>query len=358
MSHEVYANGDEIAGKAGMGKVIAAFPDVCLSPPSPPAGPIPVPYPDTSFSSDLKEGSQTVKLNGKPAALAQQSYYKPSMLGDEAATRSFGANVITHQITGKTYFQAWSMDVKIEGKNACRHLDLTTSNHASYPGATPPYPNMEAMVAVAQQRIADKQCPCCGKTDCPAAFQEGDTAQSMEDFYGFNEQGPDGQPTEEAAARMKTYRMMLAMKDKHCTCSGRVFPKAPCDVFRAPDPERTAAIERKWYEAATDYYTNFVAENPNAIADFVDANPHEPAPSNGPRWGQTNHLTPKGAGGCPDNPDNLQPDDLLCGTCKMIDDQFGLWQGNDADWMAKWREAFRESGIKRKSLPKSPLPWW
>jgi hypothetical protein len=137
MADEVYANGNEIAAKSGMNKVIAAFPDVCLSPPSPPAGPIPVPYPNSSFSKDLQEGSQTVTLGGQPAALAQQSYYKTSPLGDEAATRSFGANVVTHQITGKTYFQAWSFDVKIEGKNVCRHLDITTSNHASQPPGNP-----------------------------------------------------------------------------------------------------------------------------------------------------------------------------------------------------------------------------
>src|SRR5215475_1591350 len=110
MPHEVYANGQEIAGKSGANKSIARFPDVCMSPPSPPAGPLPVPYPDTAFSSDLKEGSKSVEIGGKPSALAQESYYQPSALGNEAATRSFGASVITHQITGKTAFQAWSMD--------------------------------------------------------------------------------------------------------------------------------------------------------------------------------------------------------------------------------------------------------
>jgi uncharacterized Zn-binding protein involved in type VI secretion len=146
VTHAVFANMREIAGKGDMNKSIARFPDVCLSPPSPPAGPIPVPYPDTSFSSDLKEGSDTVLLGGKPAALAQQSYYKPSTLGNEAATRSFGASVVTHQITGKTYFQAWSMDVKIEGKAVCRHLDITTSNHGSSPPATPPGPSASSLI--------------------------------------------------------------------------------------------------------------------------------------------------------------------------------------------------------------------
>ena len=111
MTRNVFANMWEIAAQSGMNKSIARFPDVCLSPPSPPAGPIPIPYPNTSFSTDLKEGSGTVKIGGKPVALAQKSYYKPSVLGDEAATRTFGASVITHQITGKTVFQAWSMDV-------------------------------------------------------------------------------------------------------------------------------------------------------------------------------------------------------------------------------------------------------
>jgi hypothetical protein len=131
MACEVYADGAEIACKAGGGKVIASFPDVCLSPPSPPAGPIPVPYPNTSFSKDMKDGSKTVKIGGQEVMLKDQSYYNTSPLGDEAATKSLGAGVVTHVITGKTYFIMWSMDVKFEGMNVPRHTDLTTSNHAS-----------------------------------------------------------------------------------------------------------------------------------------------------------------------------------------------------------------------------------
>jgi hypothetical protein len=131
LGNEVFANGNEIACKSGDAKVIAAFPDVCLSPPSPPAGPIPVPYPDTSFSKDMKNGSKKVKIDGKEVMLKDKSFYKTSPLGNEAATKSLGAGVVSHVITGKTYFVAWSMDVKFEGQNVDRHLDLTTSNHAS-----------------------------------------------------------------------------------------------------------------------------------------------------------------------------------------------------------------------------------
>lgn len=138
MGCEVYANNNEIACKAGGNKVIADMPDVCLSPPSPPAGPVPVPYPATSFSKDMKNGSKTVKIKGKEVMLKDKSFYKTSPLGDEAATRSFGGNLVSHVITGKTYFIAWSMDVKFECKNVDRHLDMTMSNNASSGGTTAP----------------------------------------------------------------------------------------------------------------------------------------------------------------------------------------------------------------------------
>src|SRR4051812_41158301 len=112
MPTEVYANGDEISCKAGDNQVIAAFPDVCLSPPSPPAGPLPVPYPDTSMSKDMQSGSKTVSIKDQEVMLKDQSFYKTSPLGDEAATNGLGANVIDHVITGETHCVAWSMDVK------------------------------------------------------------------------------------------------------------------------------------------------------------------------------------------------------------------------------------------------------
>nr|WP_321400692.1 DUF4150 domain-containing protein [uncultured Desulfobacter sp.] len=155
MGKSVFANGMEIAHKAGDAKVIAAFPDVCMSPPSPPAGPIPVPYPDTSMAKDLKKGTKKVKIGSKPAALMGQSFYKTSPLGDESATRSFGANVITHQITGKTYFQASSMNVSFEGKKVCRHLDIATCNHGSDPPGTVPMANAETMATSGLSSKAD-----------------------------------------------------------------------------------------------------------------------------------------------------------------------------------------------------------
>jgi hypothetical protein len=128
MSKNVFANGMEISAKKDDNKSICAMPDVCLSPPSPPAGPVPIPYPNTAMASDTSNGSKTVKIGGGEVGLKNSSNYKKST-GDEAATKSLGMGVVTHTIQGKMQHAAWSFDVKIEGKNVIRHMDLTTHNH-------------------------------------------------------------------------------------------------------------------------------------------------------------------------------------------------------------------------------------
>jgi hypothetical protein len=128
MSKNVFANGREVsAGKDGNAS-LGAMPDVCLSPPSPPAGPIPIPYPNFSKASDTNDGTRSVKIGGDQVGIKNSSNYKKSN-GDEAATKSLGMGVMSHQITNTTYFAAWSFDVKFEGENAVRLLDLTTGNN-------------------------------------------------------------------------------------------------------------------------------------------------------------------------------------------------------------------------------------
>ena len=106
MANEVYANGREIACKAAAGKSVAACPDTCLSPPSPPAGPVPIPYPNTAYASDATNGSTTVMISGQEVMLKDQSTFKKST-GDEAATKSLGMGVVTHAIQGEASFIAW-----------------------------------------------------------------------------------------------------------------------------------------------------------------------------------------------------------------------------------------------------------
>jgi hypothetical protein len=346
MSTEVFANGCGVACKAGAGKVLAAFPDVCMSPPPPPAGPVPVPYPNTSFDADMRNGSKTVKIGGKEVMLKDVSYYATSPLGNEAATRNFGAGVMTHVITGKTYFVAWSMDVKIEGQNVDRHEDLTTSNHASPGGNSAPQLNFSQR---SLDRIAYLKCPCCGRGRgaCAGAFAEDDEPITFNQFFGIGERGNEGRTTALAE--------MMKEKAESCTCNGEVFPTAPCNVFRRNKPSRTRAIEAQWDERGRkqDYADRFRAENPQAIREFrrnslagvvrwaktlqalPDGHPDRAryltdakrVPNQSGPFGKTNHLVPKAAGGCPDNPANLQPMDLLCAVCRKIDMDMGAWIG-------------------------------
>jgi hypothetical protein len=146
MANQVYANNMEVACKAADGKSICAFPDVCFTPPLTPATPpgVPIPYPNTGMASDTTDGSKTVQVSGKEVMLKNKSYFKTSA-GNEAGSAP-KKGVVTSKIKGKVYFNAWSMDVKIEGENVVRHLDLTTHNHGSYPSNTTPWPYADAMM--------------------------------------------------------------------------------------------------------------------------------------------------------------------------------------------------------------------
>ena len=127
MSKNVFVNGRELSCAKDDTNVMSAMPDLCMSPPSPPAGPLPIPYPDFAQASDTSSGARSVNVGGDQVGKKSDSKFS-KCTGDEAATQSFGANVIDHCIQGKTVAQAWSSDVKIEGANATRLLDLTMNN--------------------------------------------------------------------------------------------------------------------------------------------------------------------------------------------------------------------------------------
>jgi hypothetical protein len=118
MGCEVYANGMSIACKAADGKTVAAFPDVCFTPPLTPATPpgVPIPYPNTAMASDTTDGSKTVQISGQEVMLKDKSCFKVST-GDEAGSAP-KKGVVTSQIKGKANFCAWSMDVKFEAQTS------------------------------------------------------------------------------------------------------------------------------------------------------------------------------------------------------------------------------------------------
>jgi hypothetical protein len=181
VSNNVFANGRELSCKSGSGKSIAAFPDVCMTPPENPATPpgVPVPYPNTGDTADTTDGSRTVKITGKEVMLKNKSYFKKSM-GDEAGAAA-KKGVVSSVNRGKVYFTSWSMDVKVEGENAVRHLDMTTHNHGSTMN-TPPWVFMDDMtldvpkghpcekdIKKARKACAGATTNSAGRLDCTAA---------------------------------------------------------------------------------------------------------------------------------------------------------------------------------------------
>ncbi|QGA50128.1 MULTISPECIES: PAAR-like domain-containing protein [Pseudomonas] len=166
MANEVYANNMEVSCKSAAGKSIACFPDVCFTPPQAPPTPlgVPIPYPNTGMAKDTTRGTRTVKITGKEVMLKDKSCFKTST-GDEAGNAP-KKGVVTSKIKGKVYFIAWSMDVKFEGENVVRHLDLMTHNHASKPGNTPPWAYADAAATTPIERckkeVARKNKACGG----------------------------------------------------------------------------------------------------------------------------------------------------------------------------------------------------
>lgn len=180
MGNKVYANKMEISCKAAQGKAICAFPDVCMTPPQTPATPpgVPIPYPNTGMASDCVDGSTTVQISGQEVMLKNKSYFKTST-GDEAGSAP-KKGLITSQITGKVYFNMWSMDVQVEGENVVRHLDLTTHNHGSFPGNTPTWPYLDDM------EFEDDESSCSGDIDevrnsCTGTERENCRSQACRD---------------------------------------------------------------------------------------------------------------------------------------------------------------------------------
>ena len=142
MGDTVFVNGRAVVHAGSSGKSIA-FPDVCLCPPTPPAGPIPTPLPNNIKAADLDGGASSVLVEGNPMGKKSSNFKLSS--GNEVS-RPTGGGVVTAGVQGKGYFASFAMNVMIEGEPAVRHLDLVTHNHTGpQPPNTPPMPWLSTM---------------------------------------------------------------------------------------------------------------------------------------------------------------------------------------------------------------------
>ncbi|MFV2053375.1 DUF4150 domain-containing protein [Aliiroseovarius sp. YM-037] len=173
----VFANGLEISGKAVSAKTIAAFPDVCMTPPENPATPpgVPVPYPNFAMAGDTEKGTSTVFIKGKTVNLKNKSDMSKTS-GDEAGCAA-KKGVVTSKNMGKSYFNSWSNDVKFDGEPVVRMSDVTTNNHASPVGNVCPWPHMAKVQAVwddCETIFVDLKVHKHGNSPCDSATEESD----------------------------------------------------------------------------------------------------------------------------------------------------------------------------------------
>lgn len=190
MSHNVFANNMEISSKASSGKTICNTPDVCFTPPLTPATPpgVPIPYPNTGMASDTADGSTTVKISNQEVMLKNKSNFSRSS-GDEAGSAP-KKGVVTSKNMGKVYFNAWSMDVKFEGENVPRNLDITTNNHMSkMPGNTPPMPHVSSM-AMSMDAPKCEACAAAARAGNPVNPLRGSKLLDGPDELDFVLEGP------------------------------------------------------------------------------------------------------------------------------------------------------------------------
>src|SRR4051812_44988457 len=100
----------------------ATLPNVCATPD---VGL--VPYPSTAFSRDLAGGTRDVVADGGSSIAVRGSIFAVSS-GDEPGTLG---GVVSRLNGAESRFLSWSLDVKIEGRNACRLTDKMLHNHGN-----------------------------------------------------------------------------------------------------------------------------------------------------------------------------------------------------------------------------------
>ena len=152
MSTSVGVNKLSVVHKDTNGTTIA-FPDVCKTPS--PGGPIPIPYPNVARSADTAKGTKTVSVDGNPVCVEDSNF--STSTGDEAGTA--GGGVASSKTKGKAEFVNFSFDVKFEGKNVPRSLDLMLHNDKN----TPPAPLLQGPVMALGKDKGKSKCLACEK---------------------------------------------------------------------------------------------------------------------------------------------------------------------------------------------------
>jgi len=109
------------------GGMCMAFPDVCKTP-MPPAGPVPLPYPNIGQLTSADGGTLSTKVKILNKQVATQKTAIPQSQGDQAGS---AGGVTSGTVGDKITYTKGSGKVVIEGDPAVRVLDTTAHNGAS-----------------------------------------------------------------------------------------------------------------------------------------------------------------------------------------------------------------------------------
>lgn len=130
--------------KGSSGVSAATLPDVCKTPP----GPVPIPYPNVSYSATLAKGTTTVHADGGMMIAIKGSEFSTSIGDEPGVAGGVKSGTVMKESTWITY----SFDVKIEGEGACRLTDKKFQNHGNTVDAAG---EMQAALSA----FMDKICP-------------------------------------------------------------------------------------------------------------------------------------------------------------------------------------------------------
>jgi len=283
MSVTINVNNLSLCHKGSNGVSTASLPDVCKTPS--PGGPVPLPYPNVSMSSDLENGTSTVTADGGNMIAIKGSDFSRST-GDEPGTvGGLKSNVNMKESKWILY----SFDVKIEGSNACRLTDKKTQNGANTVDAQgevqaplPPAQLLELAVCNCDkldpkpgescQKLGERKHSCCNRTV---------KRLSEEGVNVGGEQGYDrttGQPTDTVR-----HQMSFETREEFLSrISGKAFPDASIKdangnvekfidfKFACPKPPRKSAKPRiqTWSKGQKQKYIDLGAKmNPSVTED-------------------------------------------------------------------------------------------
>ncbi|MDY6994173.1 MAG: DUF4150 domain-containing protein [Pseudomonadota bacterium] len=237
MAVSININNLTLCHKGCGGFAKATLPDVCKTPP----GPVPIPYPNIAFSKHLKKGTKTIKVDGGNMAAHKASEFSQSIGDEPGVAKGIKSSTQMKEATWITY----SLDVKLEGKNACRLTDKMFMNHG----------NTVCLSGFLTEwlkaaRVGNVDCATLleeiertlnGNKDAGTAPERGVKERYYDQIYGAQGPGTQGWINHEIAFIERQAYLIKLMNAYRTWCGGG--PPMPPDVFewaykKAPTPQQ------------------------------------------------------------------------------------------------------------------------